>query len=150
MLVFNPLITPYLCSGPTITAQPTGYTTANVTVTPPSLGGPWASYNLTLCPAAGGACINTTCVTPANCPFTDLTPNSTYRAQAWALKSNGVVSPPSNIADVTLPPLPPPVLTVAAANNATTGTTTAQPPSNVTYILVSEQREGGGGLDLGE
>ena len=49
-------------------------------VTPPALGGPWVAYNLTLCPMGNGACVKTSCSTPASCPVTGLTPNTTYYA----------------------------------------------------------------------
>ena len=64
---------------PAIDAVPTGPTTAEVTVTPPA-GGPWSSYDVTLCPVGGPAseCVTTTCTTPAKCPVTDLNPDTSY------------------------------------------------------------------------
>ena len=60
-------------------AEPTSPTTANVTVTPPP-NGPWARYNVTLCPVAGPAseCVTRVCFTPSNCPVTGLDPGTAY------------------------------------------------------------------------
>lgn len=67
------------CRSPAVSAEPTGPTAANVTITPPA-GGPWARYNVTTCPAAGpiSECVNTTCTTITNCPVTGLDPSTTY------------------------------------------------------------------------
>ena len=67
------------CSAPAINAEPTGPTSAEVSVTPPP-GGPWSSYDVTLCPIGGPAseCVTTKCTTPASCPVTGLNPDTSY------------------------------------------------------------------------
>ena len=68
-----------VCSAPSIDAQPTGPTTAAITITPPA-GGPWASYTVTLCPADGATSVTASCTNPASCIVPGLTPSTTYTA----------------------------------------------------------------------
>ena len=74
------------CRSPAVNAEPTSSTAANVTVTPPPAG-PWAKYDVTVCPVAGPAseCINVTCTNPTNCPVSGLDPGTTYvTTVGWA------------------------------------------------------------------
>ena len=73
-----PVTTP-AAAQPVVAATPTSPTTATVVITPPATGGPYPSYNVTLCPASGtGACVKATCTDPTNCPVTGLQPGTTY------------------------------------------------------------------------
>lgn len=69
-----------------VDAQPTSPTTATVVVTPPA-GGPWARFNVLVCPEAGptSKCVNTTCFTPTNCPVSGLDPDTPYIATVGML-----------------------------------------------------------------
>ena len=69
-------------SSPGVLGTALSPTTATVVIKPPS-GGPWESYELTLCPVGGPAtrCIVVTCPT-TSCPVTGLTPGTSYVAQA--------------------------------------------------------------------
>jgi len=70
------------CRSPGVVGTALSPTTANVVIRPPS-GGPWESYELTLCPVGGPAtrCIAVTCPT-TSCPVTGLTPGTSYVVQA--------------------------------------------------------------------
>ena len=70
------------CSSPSLSANPTSPTTADITITPPPTGGPWASYKVKLCPAGGSTCTDVTCSNPNNCTAAGLTPSTTYSATA--------------------------------------------------------------------
>ena len=71
------------CSSPAVDAEPTGPTSGEVSITPPA-GGPYPYYEVTLCPVGGPAseCVTTRCTTPAACPVSGLTPETTYVATA--------------------------------------------------------------------
>ena len=70
-----------MCRAPSLDPKPTSPTTAAITVTPPS-GGPWAVYNVTLCPVGGGTCMKVQCTDPNNCNAPGLTPSTTYTSTA--------------------------------------------------------------------
>ena len=73
-----PVTTPSAAQ-PIVDASPTSPTTATVVITPPANGGPYPTYNVTLCPASGtGTCVKATCTDPTNCPITGLQPGTTY------------------------------------------------------------------------
>ena len=62
-------------------ATPTSPTTATAVITPPASGGPYPTYNVTLCPSSGaGTCVTATCSNPTSCPITGLQPGTTYSA----------------------------------------------------------------------
>ena len=83
-----------LCSKPSVDGQTTGQTTANVIVTAPAVGAPWALYRLSLCLAAKpNECKAVDCqpvTTPTTtCPLTGLAPNTAYLVTAVAVKPGG-------------------------------------------------------------
>lgn len=118
-------------------ASPTSPTAATVQLQPPASGGPVDSYQVSLCPAAGGACVNATCPT-TTCPVTGLKPDTTYTATAVAVVG-GKPRPVSNAVDVSTPPAGAPTLTDATATSGTTATATATPPMGTNFTLVSGQ-----------
>lgn len=64
-------------------------TATTVKVTPPALGGPWTSYQLTVCKAGTTTCKTFSCL-PANinaCPVTGLDPNTDYHVTVVAKKT---------------------------------------------------------------
>lgn len=121
------------CSAPTIDAQPTSPTTADLAITPPSSGGPWTSFNVKLCPQSGGSCITTTCADPNKCAASGLTPFTTYAASVVAVGPGGATSPVSAPSTFTTSPTAAPTLSSTDATSPTTGTATATPPPGVTY-----------------
>ena len=78
-----------------------GSTSAVVTVTPPALGRPWASYSLTVCLKGSQSCNTTTCRAAASpnastdCPVGGLSMGATYTVAASARQSGGAQTPPS-------------------------------------------------------
>ena len=74
--------TPSIAQPVVASATPLNPTTAAVDITPPTNGGPWTSYNVTLCPtpAGNGSCVTATCSDPKNCVVPGLQPGTTYAA----------------------------------------------------------------------
>ena len=72
--------TPSLSQPVIASATPTNPTSADLVITPPTNGGPWTSYNVTLCPtpAGSGSCVTVNCTDPNNCPVPGLQPGTTY------------------------------------------------------------------------
>lgn len=125
---------PRICSSPAVDATPTSPTSATVAITPPpAADGPWPSYKVTACPVGGGACITTTCTTPASCPLTGLTPGTTYAVTAQGVRPDGTTSPPSDEDIITTPSSLGVKLTIAEATGATTGLATATPLPGDTF-----------------
>jgi hypothetical protein len=73
---------PSPCRAPSLDGIPTSPFGADLTVTPPAVGGPYPKYEITLCPLRGGECIKATCTTlkPGVCEMGGLTPDTTYVA----------------------------------------------------------------------
>jgi len=116
-------------------ATPKSTTTADIAITPPP-GGPWQSYDLTVCPIGGpqSGCKTQTCpagTTTTTCLVTGLTPETTYVATAVAIKPDGTRSPPSN--EDTFTTLAEPILTSAESFGPTTGQATATGPADANY-----------------
>jgi len=117
-----------------VDATPLTPTTATVAITPPpAADGPWPSFKVTACPIGGGACITTSCTTPASCPLTGLTPDTTYAVTALGVRPDGSTSPPSNEDIITTPSSLGVRLTSAEPTGATTGLATATPLPGVTF-----------------
>jgi hypothetical protein len=75
-----PVTTP-AAAQPIADPTPTSPTSVDVVITPPATGGPYPTYNVTLCPASGtGACVKATCTDPTYCPVNGLQPGTTYTA----------------------------------------------------------------------
>lgn len=97
---------------PEVTAAPTGPNSAAISVTPPAVGGPCSSYELSICPVANtpGGCIPKTCGPPVNnpgatsCPVDGLTASTDYTAAATCVKADGSKLGPSNLAPFSTPP----------------------------------------------
>ena len=101
---------------------------AEVVITPPLIGGPWTSFEVTVCPIGGPQvlCIKTTCTSPTKCKLSGLRAMTTYVVSSVALKTvNGQIvrSPRSNEDTFTTPAVP--LLVSAQAWGATTGQATA-------------------------
>ena len=101
---------------------------AEVVITPPLIGGPWTSFEVTVCPIGGpqALCIKTTCTTPTTCKLSGLRAMTTYVVSSVALKmvnGQGVRSLRSNEDTFTTPAAP--LLVSAQAWGATTGQATA-------------------------
>ena len=74
-----PVTTPAIPQPTLASETPTSPTTVTTTITPPASGGPYPTYNVTLCPSNGvGSCVTATCADPTNCPVTGLQPGTTY------------------------------------------------------------------------
>ena len=74
-----PVTTPAADQPVVVSATPTSPTTATTVITPPATGGPYPTYNVTMCPSSGnGTCVTATCTDPTNCPVTGLQPGTTY------------------------------------------------------------------------
>lgn len=86
---------------PSLTSEPLGPTQANVSITPPAIGGPWVRYNVTLCPVGPGGCVAAVCTDPTSCLVGDLKPETSYVAQVIALANTGQASALSNEALLT-------------------------------------------------
>jgi hypothetical protein len=121
--------------------EATSPTTADVAVTPPTSGGPWTSYKLTICPLQGPAskCQTVTCTTPAQCPVTGLDPETTYTTQTVAYDANNSPSAPSPY-DTFTTPGDRPLVTDAQAYGPTTGMVEATAPPG----LICDKASAGG------
>lgn len=141
------------CRSPSIDANPTGPTLANVAIRPPA-NGPWAKFGLLLCPVGGGPssnpakCAAATCYPGRPCKVDGLTPDTTYAVTLVAQRADGSRSPPSNEAVVTMPSVTP-QLTSAQAYGPTTGKATATGAKGVTYarfIFTATPKSGGAAI----
>lgn len=85
--------------------EPTSPDSADILLTPPALGGPWARYDVEVCPTAGpsSACIQKRCpavaapATTTTCSFGDsqtpaLTQQTEYTATAVAVQQDGTTT----------------------------------------------------------
>ena len=77
-----PVTTPAIPQPTVAAVDPTSPTTATSSITPPASGGPYATYDVTLCPASGsGTCVTSSCADPTNCRSTGLLPSTVYTAK---------------------------------------------------------------------
>ena len=89
------LVMPALSAPTLLSAVATGPTAATASASPPSTGGPWASYTFTATVVGGSA--NVTCISASpTCTFTGLVPGSTYSVSVTAADGSGNPSPTSN------------------------------------------------------
>lgn len=128
------------------TATVTGATSATVTITPPSTGGPPATYTVTPTPAPGSAPTTCTVTPPATtCSFSNLTGGASYTFAATATNVGGtsIASPSSSSTQISAPGTPGTPTAVAGPASATVtvvAPSTGGPPS--TYLVTAS---GGGG-----
>ena len=146
-------IDPFTTSGfdkPTLVADAVSPVLGKATVTPPTNGRPWATYNLKVCKVVAGVVDNASCrqvngckanasksgkpgtkADPAdtNCPIPGCEAETVYRVWATALKTDGTESPQSNPDDFTTPQHSAPVIQVDDAKTTkTTAVAVVTPP----------------------
>ena len=111
------LLTPWPCSPPVVDPRVRGVHTADMIVSPPTLGGPFDYLNLTICIAGTDICFVHQClpvtsptsnctVTSADCADTAtdcLRAGTNYTVSAVAVRPDGQTSLVSNVAPFEMP-----------------------------------------------
>ena len=109
--------------------HPTGPTSALLSATAPSVGGPFISYTFTATPVGGGPAVVVTCASPTDCPVTGLKPGVSYDVAVTAMTLLRSPTPPSTPLPLTMPVPAAPTLTAADPTSPTTATATANVPT---------------------
>ena len=126
---------------PSLIADPVSPVEGVAHVTPPNIGGPWATYDIKVCKVVGGVVDDASCrqlSCPANadpaavtdCPIPGCEAETVYRVWATAVKADGTTkSPQSNPDDFTTPQHSAPVIQVDDAKTTkTTAVAVVTPP----------------------
>ena len=110
-------------------AVPSSETSAVLTATPPTQGGPFASYTFTATPVGGGTPVQVTCPSPVACTVNGLQPGVLYDVVVSAKTTSGSTTPISNSIPLILPLEPKAQLESATADTPTTALVGIEPPT---------------------
>ena len=106
-------ILPAVCSAPAVAADPVDAVTGMAHCTQPASGGPYETFELTVCIKGTTTCLQnlplckiTGTGTVTDCPINNVEPLTTYDVTIVAVKADGTKSPVSNTDDFQTPAAP--------------------------------------------